>query len=101
MNLLKGFMLALTLSFGAFSFANNSMNADEMIIEAEQANSMAANVGFEWRDTAKFISQAKSALADGNEKLAFDLAQKAYEQAMLAKEQGDFMRENWEQFIPL
>jgi hypothetical protein len=93
--------LALILSITGFSFAEQSMNAEEMIVEAEQANAMAGDIGFEWRDTAKFIADAKTALADGKQELAFDLAQKAYEQAVLAKKQGEFMKANWQQFIPL
>lgn len=97
----KALILALILSFTGFSFAESSINAEEMIVEAEQANMLAADIGFEWRDTAKFIADAKVALADGKQELAFELAQQAYEQAVLAREQGEYMRENWQDYIPL
>lgn len=88
--------------FALFSLvhAAGSMTAEEMIIEAEQAVSMAAEIGYEWRDTSGLISDAKKALADGKDAEAFDLAQMAYEQAVLAREQGEFMRENWQDYIP-
>lgn len=84
----------------SFAQADGSLTAEEMIIEAEQALGMASEIGFEWRDTAGFISDAKTALADGEQEEAFDLAQKAYEQAVLAYEQGQYMRENWQDYIP-
>ncbi|MDN3647785.1 hypothetical protein QWZ13_02530 [Reinekea marina] len=100
MHLLKYIALVSFILMASLTFSENSMSAQEMIIEAEQANALAAEVGFEWRDTAKMIAQAKTALADGKEAEAFDLAQSAYEQAVLAKQQGDYMKENWQAYIP-
>ena len=101
MKLVKSLLVALTVALATFSFSESSMTAEEMIVEAEQANAAAAAIGYEWRDTGSFIADAKKALAAGKTEQAFDLAQKAYEQAVLAKQQGDYMAENWQQYIPM
>jgi hypothetical protein len=97
--------LVLLLSASLFALATtvfaDSMTAEGMIVEAEQAIEAADEIGFLWRDTEGFLAEAKKLLADGKEAEAFDLAQKAYEQAVLAKEQGEYMKANWQSFIPL
>ncbi len=98
---LKGLVVIATLSFTSLSFAGDALNAEEMLIDAEEANAAAAAIGFEWRDTSKFISEARIALADGKQEEAYQLAQRGYDQAVLAKKQGELMMENWEKYIPM
>ena len=62
---------------------------------ANDARKKAASVGGEWRDTGKFIKQAKAAAADGDYEKAIKLANKAktegelgYAQAISQKDAG-------------
>ena len=55
-------------------------SAEDAIAAAEQARQQAAAVGYEWRDTAKMIKQAKSLAAKGKTEEALKLARMAEEQ---------------------
>lgn len=102
MKLVTKLFMVIGLTLASLSFAADMpANAEQMILAAEQANAEAGKIGFEWRDTALYIAEAKKLLADSKEQEAFALAQKAYDQAILAVEQGEFMQANWEKFIPM
>ena len=99
--LLSSLVLSLMLALSGLASAAEATNATQMIAEAEVMNKAAGEIGYEWRDTASYIADAKKALADGQEDQAYQLANEAYEQAKLALEQGKRMRENWQQYIPM
>lgn len=58
--------------------------ATTAIAAAEQARQRAAAVGYEWRDTGKFIDEAKAALAKKDYDTALALATKAERQGKAA-----------------
>jgi len=67
--------------------------AEQAIAAAEKAKKKAASVSGEWRDTGKFIKQAKAAMKKGDFKKAVKLANKAeheghsgYQQAVSQKQ---------------
>ena len=62
--------------------------AEQAIADAKIANTEAAALGYEWRDTGVLIEQAEKALADGDEAKALELANKAIAQAEAAKAQA-------------
>jgi nucleoid-associated protein YgaU len=64
-----------------------SATAQQAIDAAKAANKEAKAVGYEWRDTGKFIKEAEAALASGNTDEATKLANKAKTQAELAVKQ--------------
>lgn len=72
----KLFVLACALVLSNVSYAST----DEAIASAEKARKAAAEVGYEWRDTAKMIKQAKELAAKGEAEKAMELARKAEEQ---------------------
>lgn len=61
--------------------------ATKAIAAAEAARSKVAAVGFEWRDTAKLIEQAKKAEAAKETNKAIKLAQQAQRQSENAYQQ--------------
>lgn len=78
---------AAALALGAASLTAHAGGAAEAIEQAKAANARVAEVGNEWRDTGKFISQAEKALEQGDKGTAMALATKARRQAELAYEQ--------------
>jgi hypothetical protein len=99
--LLSSLVLSLMLGLSGLVSAAEATNAVQMIAEAEVMNKAAGEIGYEWRDTASYIADAKKALADGKESEAYQLANEAFEQAKLALAQGMLMKKNWQQYIPL
>lgn len=69
-----------------------SSQADAAIVFASDANKRAAAVGYEWRDTGKFIKKAKAAAAKGDDQKAIKLANQAKLQADLAYNQWEHER---------
>lgn len=69
---------AMFLSTSAFA------SADKAISAAEAAQKAAAQVGYEWRDTAKMIGQAKKLAKEGKTNQAIKLAKKAEQQGRSA-----------------
>ena len=55
-------------------------SADKAIAAAEASQKAAAKVGYEWRDTAKMIKEAKKLAKQGKTEQAIQLANKAQEQ---------------------
>jgi len=55
-------------------------SADNAIIAAKAAQKAAAQVGYEWRDTAKIIKQARKLAKEGKTEQAITLANKAEQQ---------------------
>lgn len=62
---------------------------EKTIKEAEAAVKAAAGVGSEWRDSGKFIKQAKAALSKGDLETAMKKAKKAKGEGNMAKTQGE------------
>ncbi len=56
---------------------------------ADAARTKAASVGHEWRDTAKFITQARTLMSEGKLEEAQQLAEKA-------KREGELGYKQWE-----
>lgn len=67
--------------------AASSSPLDEAITSAEKEIAAAKKVGI-WRDTEKFLEDAKKAKAEGKEDEAMKLAKKALKQAQLAQKQA-------------
>ena len=67
---------------------DTTMAAEQAIAEAKALNAEVAELGYEWRDTAKIIKEAEQALADGNTDKALALANQAIAQANDAKAQA-------------
>lgn len=62
-------------------------DAAQAIAAAETSRQQAAAVGYEWRDTGKFIAEAKKAADDKNYEHAVALAKKAEHQSINAVKQ--------------
>lgn len=58
----------------------SNLPADQAIAAAELARQSAGKVGYEWRDTAKMIDQAKKLASEGKSDEAITLANKAEQQ---------------------
>lgn len=76
-------MISLSVLALAFSCTQAFANADfEAAWKAADEKRMeAAAVGYEWRDTKKFLKQAKKAAEGGDMEKAMKLVAKAHEQA--------------------
>lgn len=77
----------MTLKKYLFAFACSSLlstavlaSADQAISSAEAAQQAAAKAGYEWRDTAIIIKQAKKLAQEGKSEEAIQLAKKAEQQ---------------------
>jgi hypothetical protein len=97
--LIPWYCLLILLLSGPTLYAAPS--AEQLILKAEEARKGAADQGFEWRDTATLIAEAREALEKGQEKQAAVLAGEALRQGELAIGQGTFMHNHWQEFIPV
>lgn len=70
----------------AFADGHGGKKLEDVIKEAKAENTKAAEVGFEWRDTGKFIKQAEE---EKDAKKAMKLAEKALNQAKMAQVQAE------------
>jgi LPS sulfotransferase NodH len=75
------------LAFGLILSTSVHASADKAIKKAETARQSAAQIGYEWRDTAKLIKKAKELAAAGKSKQAVALAKKAKKQSQDAIDQ--------------
>lgn len=80
-------LTAAALALGTVSLTAHGGEAAELIEKAKDANARAAEVGYEWRDTGKFIDRAEKALENDDRGTAMALAEKARRQAELAYKQ--------------
>ena len=99
-NLLRSFA-ALVLAIVAAScstFASEDFNAAWEAADAKRAE--AGKAGFEWRDTAKMLSQAKEAAEGGDMDAAMKLVAKAHEQSEDALAQGKREANLWQARVP-
>ncbi|RXK87893.1 hypothetical protein EST62_05110 [Chlorobaculum sp. 24CR] len=71
-----------------------------LIDQAEAARKQADALGYEWRDTASLIKDAKAALEKGQVEESNALASGALLQGRQAVAQAQFMEKNWEMMIP-
>ena len=92
---LKVLFVSVALSFlvtTANATEKKYSSANEAIASAEMARDKVSKVGHEWRDTSKFIKQAKKLAAKGKNKEAMALAMKAKAEATAAY--GQYVSEN-------
>ena len=81
-------LLAMILAGGKQASAADKAQVEKVIAEATAAREKANSIDGEWRDTAKFIKQAKAAMAAGDYKKALSLATKAKHQGELGYAQA-------------
>ncbi len=79
-------LLTLCLASG-FAQAGDQASFDAAYTAAEEARKKADSVGGEWRDTAKFLKQAKALAEKGEFEAAIKLAKKAEHQGHAGYEQ--------------
>lgn len=84
--------LAFSLLAGSATLMAGEMKADaamasDAIAKAEASRKKAASVNGEWRDTGKFIKNAKKAAEDGDYAKAVRLAKKAENEGNLGYQQ--------------
>lgn len=68
--------------------------------EADAVRMQAAEMGYEWRDTAKILETAKVENEAGNSDLAMALVAQAREQSLDAIAQAERESENWMARVP-
>ncbi len=105
MGLIASFALGLHACSEKTEVSDNSQDSKtngitSLIDQAEAKRQQASELGFEWRDTGKFIQQAREALDNGKNVTAERLAQQALDEGKNAVAQGQLMKENWEKYIP-
>jgi hypothetical protein len=79
--------------------AATSLDLDKTIADAEQAIAAAKKGGL-WRDTEKFLDEAKKARAEGNADEAMKKAKLALKQAQLAQKQAMAEAANGKPYFP-
>lgn len=87
---MKKALLASTLALALAGCAGAALDKEyqQVVAQAEQEIKVADQMGFLWRDTEKFLKEAKEAYAAGDKEKALKLAKKALKQAQLAQEQA-------------
>jgi len=81
--------IAVIALMGCATIATAEPSAKDLIADAEKAVKKASNVNGEWRDSAKFIKEAKAALNDGDEGKAKKLAMRAKKEGEMGYEQAN------------
>ena len=76
---------ALTVTIGACA---TGPDPSSTIAEAEKEIKVAKSMNYLWRDTEKFLKQARQAQKDGDNAKAGKLAKKALDQAKMAQKQA-------------
>ena len=79
-------ILAMTLS--ACAGMQASKDLDDTIAQAEKEIAAAKKANYLWRDTEKFLADAKKLKTDGDVEAATKLAKKALSEAKLAQKQA-------------
>ncbi|GAA0687418.1 hypothetical protein GCM10009104_11880 [Marinobacterium maritimum] len=75
-------------------------NAEALIASAEALRVKSAEVGYEWRDPARYIEQARAAVAEGQYQQAMNLAARAKYQARMSIAQYEDAEANWQRAVP-
>lgn len=81
-------LAAILAVSGCAGMGAQSNDPEALIKEAEASIAKAKSAGGEWRDSGKFLKQAKEALAAGDSAKASKLATKAKMQGELGLEQA-------------
>ncbi len=85
----KTLLLAtLALGLGGCAAMQESKDLDNAIADAEKEIAAAKKTNFTWRDTEKFLDDAKKARDAGDTAGAMKLAKKATSEAKLAQKQA-------------
>jgi hypothetical protein len=79
---------ALTLALGGCAAMQQAKEVDDLIAEAEKEIAAAKKTNFTWRDTEKFLGEAKKARDAGDMEGATKSAKKALGEAKLAQKQA-------------
>ncbi|MBV0933574.1 hypothetical protein [Marinobacterium weihaiense] len=78
----------------------NRANAQALIDSADALRAQSAEVGNEWRDPARYIKQARAALAQEQFQQAMNLAARAKYQARVSLQQYEHSRATWHNAVP-
>jgi len=81
-------LAGLVLSLSACAGMQAAQELDETIVQAEKEIAAAKKANFLWRDTEKFLTEAKKLKTDGDIEGANKLAKKALAEAKLAQKQA-------------
>lgn len=86
---------ALTLVLALFAVSACESEFDAQLAAAERLREDAAEVGYEWLETAQLLEQAREAAADGNLDDASTLVEQARFQAVTAIKQAEREADAW------
>ncbi|MBA4501189.1 hypothetical protein [Marinobacterium marinum] len=75
-------------------------NAEALITSAEAMRQESESLGYEWRDPARFLKQARTALSENEYQRAMDLAARAKYQARMSIAQYESVNASWQQAVP-
>jgi len=92
--------MAVSMPSGAGLLADPAAASPSLVEQAEAARREADALGFEWRDTAKLIKQAREALDKGQKEESDKLASLALLQGKAAVAQARSTEKNWKMMIP-
>jgi archaellum component FlaG (FlaF/FlaG flagellin family) len=90
-------IIIIAASLIMISATARGAGTDDAIEAAEKAQQQAASVGYEWRDTAKILNDAKKLAAEGKSAEAVKLARVAEEQGKDAYAQYHAEQERYRQ----
>ena len=80
---------------------DEAVDLDTLITQAEDAQSEADKLGFEWSVTAPLLEEAHAAAKAGNHEQAIALFREVKHQSMLAIEQAHYADKHWQLLIPV
>lgn len=103
MKVIRTLVIATTLLVSQFAVAGSAPTADEVgavIAEADSLRKEAKGLGFEWRDTSKYIKKAKALLAEGKLDKAMTTAKHAKLEGSAAIAQAKYADEHWQDMMP-
>ena len=78
----------------------NAENAQALFDAAKAKYKESQEVGFAWRDTKKYLKEAKAAIAAGEFQKAMDFAARAHYQARQGVEQAAYADKHWIDAVP-
>ncbi len=81
------------------AYAADQASFDALFAAAESSRAQAAELEYEWRDTAKLLENAKAAAAEGDFEKAEKLAAEAQRQGEAALKQAKLQEERWQGFV--
>ena len=100
MGLARASSCSVSLALALLAVSCLASEFDAQLAEAERLRMQAAELGYEWLETAKLLEHARTEAANGNLDAAAALVEKARFQASAAIKQAKLEADAWSERVP-